>query len=404
MKTLRMLSGLLLSLGLFSTSLPSLVAAEKSVNSTQSVRFVGPIAAGEVRPHVYKLAGAEMEGRGTARGKRLAREYLIRQYQELGLKPLFPDGGFLQQIPGKTADDGRPTVRGINVGAWLPGSDAELRDEFIIVSAHYDHLGILGGRIYPGADDNASSMAMVLEVARQLKKQPNPPRRSIVFLNFDLEENLLWGSRWFAAHPPWPIEQVKLFITADLLGRSLGNLPMQSVFVLGSERAPELRTVLQRVGSPRGLQVERLCTDLVGTRSDYGPFRDRRIPFLFFSTGEHPDYHTPQDTADRIDYEQLARISNLVLKIVADVADADSPPEWATPPKSDFAEVEALHRITAQIMAAHDGGVLNLGKVQRFFVSNIHTKLGSIIERGDLQPHERPWLIRSAQFLLITVF
>ncbi len=379
-------------------------AAEKSTNSPQSPSFYGPITATDVRPHVQTLAAPRMEGRGTQLGKQLAREYLETQYSELGLKPLFADASYVQVIPGKPTQEGRPTVRGHNIGAWLPGSDPRLRDEYIIISAHYDHLGIRNGRLYPGADDNASSMAMVLEVARRMTKQPNPPRRSVVFLNFDLEENLLWGSRWFVAHPPWPIERVKLFITADLLGRSLGDLPLHSVFVLGSEYAPGLQKIMQSIGQPQGLRVDRLGVDLIGTRSDYGPFRDRRIPFLFFSTGEHPDYHSTRDTADRLNYEQLAAISNLILRIVDSVADVDEPPAWTALLQPDLAEVETLHRITGKILAANEAGTLDLGSEKYFFTSNIHTKMGSIIERGNLRPDERPWLIRSAQFLLLSVF
>lgn len=379
-------------------------AADQPADSTQTPSFHGPVRAGDVEPHVRFLADPRLEGRGGERGKRLARNYLIQQYAAWGLKPLFGPDRFTQAIAGPIDDQGRRTVRGHNVGAWLPGSDPELRKEFIIVSAHYDHLGIRGGRVYPGADDNASSMAMVLETARQLATAAQPPRRSVVFLNFDLEENMLWGSRWFTAHPPWPLEQVKLFITADLLGRSLGDLPMQTVFVIGSERAPSLRDAIAQAGTPQGLQVRRLGADLIGTRSDYGPFRDREIPFLFFSTGEHPDYHTTRDTADRINYEKLANISSLVLGTVQRVANQDQPPQWTTSVTPDIEEVKTIHDITTKILAADETGALDLGSVQRFFVSNIHTKVGSILERGELRPDERPWLVRSAQFLLISVF
>ena len=391
----------------FSLSLiPALLSAGdvQPANFSQPPSFNGPIRAADVEPHVRFLADSRLKGRGDEPSKQLARDYLIKKYAAWGLKPLFANGSYLQAIDGPKDDAGRPTVRGFNVGAWLPGSDPELRDEFVIVSAHYDHLGMRGGRIYAGADDNASSMAMVLETARQLASAPAPPRRSVVFINFDLEEYMLWGSRWFAAHPPWPLEQVKLFITADLLGRSLGDLPLNSVFVIGSELAPNLREHMQRIGPPQGLEVHRLGVDLIGTRSDYGPFRDREIPFLFFSTGEHPDYHTTRDTADRINYEQLARISSLVLKITQSVADADEPPQWTSHPTTDIEEVKSLHQITTKILEAADAGTLPLGSVQKFFVSNIHTKFGSIVERGELRPDERPWLVRSAQFLLLTVF
>ena len=356
-----------------------------------------------MRPHVHFLASPRLEGRGSERTKRIARDYLISHYKEIGLEPLF-DGEYLQPIAGPKTETGQPTVRGYNVGALLPGSDPKLRDEIIIISAHYDHLGVRGGKIYPGADDNASSVAMTLEVALQMASRQPRPRRSVAFVNFDLEENLLWGSRWFVGHSPWPLEQVKLFITADLLGRSLGDLSLQSVFVIGGEHAIGLPETLQAVGRPDGLQVRRLGVDLVGTRSDYGPFRDRQVPFLFFSTGEHPDYHTTRDTADKINYEQLARISSLIWKVSEKVANEEVPPQWTTQITPEIAEVESLYDVTTEILEADDAGKLDLGQVHRFFISNIHTKIGSILKRGELRPDERPWLIRSAQFLLVTVF
>lgn len=380
------------------------LADDQPLNSPQIPEFEGPITSGHVRPHVEFLASPALEGRGSTRSKRLAADYLKKHYESQGLKPLFAGNSFFQDIPGKKAKDGRPTIRGQNVGAWLPGSDAELRDEFVIVSAHYDHLGIRNGKIYPGADDNASGVAMVLEVARQMAERSVAPRRSMVFINFDLEENLLWGSRWFVAHPPWPIERAKLFITADLIGRSLGDLPTRSVFAIGSEYSPGLQDVLEAVGRPSGIHVDRLGVDLIGTRSDYGPFRSKRIPFLFFSTGEHPDYHTPRDTVDRIDFEKLAGISSLIYRVCLRITEESEPPRWSPHPKPDIAEVRSLHRITKLLLDADTDKSRKLAGFQRFLVSNMHNKLGKILAGGKIRPDERPWLIRTSQFLLLTVF
>src|SRR4029077_10487164 len=107
--------------------------------------------------------------------------------------------------------------QGANVGARLIGTDPQRRDEWIIVSAHYDHLGVRGGVLYPGADDNASGVAMMLEVARAFVQAPERPRRSVLFIGFDLEEVGLFGSRYFVEHPPVPLDRVKLFVTADMI-------------------------------------------------------------------------------------------------------------------------------------------------------------------------------------------
>ena len=193
---------------------------------------------------------------------------------------------------------------------------------------------------------------MLLEVARMLAEAGTAPKRSVAFVAFDLEERMLWGSRWFAAHPPRPLEQLKLFITADMIGRSLGDLSLPMVFVLGSEHSPQVRQTLQEVTAPDGLEVARMGIDIIGTRSDYGPFRDRQIPFLFFSTGEHPDYHSPRDVPDRIDFVKAARVSELVLRVCKHVADSENTPEWTSDVRTDIAEAQALNRIAVLLEKA----------------------------------------------------
>lgn len=363
-------------------------------------RVDGPIQPVEVQQHIEWLAAPALEGRSGAGSWRAANR-IARWFAGCGLQPLFPGGNWFQEIPGP-ARDGRPTVAGRNVGALLPGSDPQLRNEFVIVSAHYDHLGIRGGKMYRGADDNASGTSMMLEVARQLGRRKVRPRRSVVFVGFDLEERLLWGSRWFAAHPPWPLEQVCFFMTADMIGRSLGDLPLPTVFVLGSEHSAELRAALDAVPVPQGLEAARLGIDLVGTRSDYGPFRDRRIPFLFFSTGEHPDYHTPRDVPERIDSLKVARVSNLVLRLTEHVANAAERPQWEEVDGPNLEEARALHRICLLLMDAAGGKRLN--GVQKLLVSHAKGRTAAILQRGEMTTSERSWLIRTAQLMLLSVF
>jgi Zn-dependent M28 family amino/carboxypeptidase len=364
-----------------------------------------PITAEGVRPHIEHLASPELRGRRDADALEAA-EYIAETFREAGLRPLFGEE-FLQPILGssrKTPVGATRQVIGHNVGAWIEGSDPELRDEFVMITAHFDHLGMSGGEHHPGADDNASGVSMVLQTARVVAEMPLKPRRSVVFVGFDLEEQLLWGSRWFAAHPPWEIEQVKLFLTADMIGRSLGDLPLPTVFVLGSERAPALREVLDEVECPQGLELLRLGADLIGTRSDYGPFRDRQVPFLFFSTGEHGDYHTPRDTPDKVDCEKVARISTLILRVALQVADADEPPEWNDEIVPDLDEARTVHRITELVLEADTRGEYSLNGFQRLFVDQVHAKTGNALRLGRLTSPERTWLTRAAQLLLLSVF
>lgn len=366
-----------------------------------------PITAGDVRPHIEYLSGPELQGRGGAHRFKAA-EYLRESFQKSGLQPLFAGGSYFQSIPNSTvgggASAGPAPLKGINVGGWVPGSDPQLCEEFVIISAHYDHLGVRAGEVFPGADDNASGVAMMLETAREIAARPVKPKRSIVFVGFDLEEELLWGSRWFAAHPPWELERVKLFITADMIGRSLGDLDLPTVFVLGSECAPALKGVLETVPVPDELEISQLGIDLIGTRSDYGPFRDRQIPFLFFSTGQHADYHTPRDIVERVNCDRVAAVSNVVLSVATAVADAEQTPEWTDDIAPDLDEVRTIHRITRLMLDADERGTRTLGGAERFFVSQLNAKTANAIRLGRLTAAERLWLARSAKLLLLSVF
>lgn len=378
----------------------AIFAGERVAASEAGRAVAAAIGADDVRGHIEYLASPALRGRRGEDARRAA-DYIRRHFDQCGLQPLF-DGEWFQEIPGAADDDGRTAILGRNVAGWIPGSDPALRDQFVIVSAHYDHLGMRDGQMYAGADDNASGVAMLLEVARQVSRLPVKPRRSMVFIGFDLEERMLWGSRWFAAHPPWPLGQVALFITADMIGRSLGDLPLPTVFVLGSEHAPAVKEALQQVETPRGLELALLGVDLIGTRSDYGPFRDRRVPFLFFSTGEHPDYHTPRDIPARIDFAKVARVSSLVLAICRQVADADQPPQWTDEVPLSLDEARAVNRITTLLLDGEAGAQLT--GVQRLLVSQAQLKTKQILERGQITADERAALIRLSQLMLFSVF
>src|SRR5262245_39818668 len=167
------------------------------------------IGAHELKAHVYRLASRDFRGRrgpGAAR----AAQHLAAAFHGLGLEPAF-GGSYFQPIPWLLADVNRrpQSFLGRNIGAVLPGSDPRLKDEWIVLCAHFDHLGERDGRIYFGADDNASGVAMLLEVAEQFALRKEKPRRTIFFVAFDLEEAGLQGSTHFAAHPPRDFKKLK---------------------------------------------------------------------------------------------------------------------------------------------------------------------------------------------------
>lgn len=353
----------------------------------------------DVRPHVEYLASPALKGRGKI-GRPLASTYIHQQFLQAGLSPLFPDGQYFQPIPGPPNEQGGRTIQGHNIGGILPGSDPLLTNEVIIISAHYDHLGFNDEHIYPGADDNASGVSMLIEVARRLAQRPLA--RSVIVVAFDLEERGLIGSRWFLAHPPCPRETIKYFLTADMIGRSLGGLDLPVVFITGSERSPEVRSILSALPIDQTLEYALLGVDLIGTRSDYGPFRDAQIPFLFFSTGEHPDYHSPRDTPDKIEYDKLASVSEMMGELVMRLANTPQVPGWTDTPETGMEEVDLVLRVTGELVKPEYAGELNA--TQRFLITQAHNYALGIKKRGEIKDEERRFLVRSAQMLMLTVF
>jgi hypothetical protein len=351
---------------------------------------------GRLRKFVEILASPEFGGRSGAGGEKTI-AYLIEQFQELKLAPLF-DKEYVQAIPGKE----RGTVQGRNVGALLGGADEKLRDEWIIVAAHFDHLGVRRGVLYPGADDNASGVAMMLEVARSIASRPIPPKRSIMFIGFDLEEIGLYGSRYFVAHAPVPLEKVALFITADMIGRSLAGVCEPHVFVMGSENAPGLRPWIAEAAAGRPLEVGILGADiLVLNRSDYGPFRSRSIPFLFFTTGENPRYHKPSDTPETLNYPKLTAISRMIDQIVVKAANSPAVPRWQKNPDNPFAEAVVIHDVLRLLLKNKDD--LKLGSPQLYLINSTLATLEEIVARGSITHDERARVIQAARVILFTV-
>jgi Zn-dependent M28 family amino/carboxypeptidase len=345
---------------------------------------------------VKTLASPEMEGR-RGEGARKAAAFLIEEFQRLNLEPLF-QGQFVQEIPSSQA--GR--LQGRNVGAILRGSDPAVRDQWVIVSAHYDHLGRKGDVLYPGADDNASGVAMMLEVARAMMGSARRPRRSVAFIGFDLEEAGLFGSRYLVAHPPFPIEQIALFITADMIGRALGGICETHVFVLGTEHVPGLRPWIDKAAKDKPLTIGLLGSDLlVLNRSDYGPFRNRQVPYLFFSTGENPRYHSPDDRPETLNYPKLTAISRVIHEVTVTASNAPEVPRWCQAPDHPLAEAVTIHDVIQKLLENRE--TLKLGAAQLFVMNSTLGTLKQIIARGAITPAERDNVIQAARLVLLMI-
>jgi hypothetical protein len=349
-----------------------------------------------LRAEVATLASPAFGGRSGEGGRKTA-EHLVEAFRALELEPLF-DGKYTQAIPD--GESGR--MLGRNVGARLVGSDPALRDEWVVLAAHFDHLGVRGGRLYPGADDNASGVAMMLEVARAIAKHPDASRRSLMFIGFDLEEIGLYGSRYFVEHSPVPLKQIRLFITADMIGRSLGGVCDPYVFVMGSEHAPGLRPWIDRASKQRPVKVGILGTDLlILDRSDYGPFRAREIPYLFFSTGENPTYHTPNDRPETVNYPKLEAISRVIHGVVVQAASAAKVPAWNPAPENSIGEVATVRDILRSLLENRES--LEIGGGQVYLLNNTVRRLDAIVARGSITPSERAAMVNVARIVLVTI-
>ncbi len=232
-----------------------------------------------------------------------------------------------------------------NVVAFLEGSDPRLKHEVVVLTSHYDHVGmdptLEGDQIFNGADDDGSGTVALLEIAEAFAlaaRDGYRPRRSILFLNVSGEEKGLLGSAWYADHEPTvPLENIVTNINLDMVGRFDPSHPTQStnyVYIIGSRLiSEELHEINQRVNDLTGIHLElderfNAANDpnQFYRRSDHWNFGKHGIPFIFFFTGTHEDYHQVGDEAHKVAYDRMARISQLVFATAWQVANQDAPP------------------------------------------------------------------------------
>ncbi len=302
-------------------------ATTRDLRLDEAAAAITPEAVGA---HVAWLAADERLGRGTP-GPALAAsaDYVAAVLRAAGLQPGGDGGSFLQRFAcsGLSGDE-RPA----NVVAYRRGSDARLASQWIVLTAHYDGLGVRrpaagGDSIYNGAEDDASGTAALLEVARAVSGLARAPARSVAFVAMGGEELGLVGSWWFVEHPPTGMQEIVGNVNLDMVGR---NAPAQ-LYAFGeawssvgaAARAvntahPELRfNLIALTNEGRGFE-----------RSDHFPFAYTGTPAIFLGTGLDAEYHTPADEVSLIDNEKLSRVARLTLYLVHDLADRAPRPTW----------------------------------------------------------------------------
>ncbi len=270
---------------------------------------------------VRTLAGPEYGGRRTgSEGGRRARQWIAARFHAAELAPV--DGDYIlpfafthYSVRGLFEEHGqfRNLYRdAANVAGKLAGTQPGART--IVVSAHYNHLGVRDGRLYPGADDNASGVAALLEAASWFAA--HPPRHPMLFVAFDAEELGLEGAEAFLDHPPLARRRIAIDVNFDMLSRNDRN----EIYAAGPSRHPFLRPILDEVRRHSAVKVQYGHDQEAGElddwtdQSDHGPFAEAGIPFLYFGVEDHADYHRPTDTADKIEPLFFTGVADMVLE------------------------------------------------------------------------------------------
>ncbi len=308
-----------------------------------------------LRHHIEYLASDKLEGRRTGEpGASAAAAYVADMFAKFKLKPGARSANgkpnYMQSFPEK-ATGSATEVTGYNIIGILDGTDRQLKNEAIVIGAHYDHLGHGGeGSLAPnskdvhhGADDNASGTAAIIELTRQFAREKKN-KRTIIFIAFSGEEEGLFGSKFYVNNPVFPIENTVAMINLDMVGR----LKDDKLTIGGIGTASEWKSIVEEFNKPTFSEHQfgdgrntpimisasetpsfklQLNEDGFGP-SDHSSFYTKKVPVLFFFTGTHLDYHKPSDTADKINYDGLNRVLSCVGMIVHVIDDRRDRPTY----------------------------------------------------------------------------
>ncbi|MFM2093791.1 MAG: hypothetical protein RIS70_915 [Planctomycetota bacterium] len=276
--------------------------------------------------HVDWLAAPEREGRGLGTpGLRQSAEYIAKAMSDAGLTPGGDDGTWFQKFTVAKGPDGKP-VEAVNVIGVLPGKRADWSDQSVVLSAHYDHLGRgwpdvragNEGKIHPGADDNASGVAVMLELARILASEGGGPR-NLVVVAFSAEEADRKGSRHYVEHPKFSIKELRGAINLDAVGRLLD----QPLSILGTGTADEWQHIFRGCTFVTGVPSKNVPEAATG--SDQLSFIERGVPAVQIFSGMHGDYHRPSDTPDKVSAAGLVKVASFLKEAVTYMLEREPP-------------------------------------------------------------------------------
>lgn len=266
--------------------------------------------------NVEILSSDTFEGRRTGtKGALKAKDYIIKELNGLNSKPLTES--FEQKFSFSSRQKDYP---GINILGLIEG--AEKPEQYIVISAHYDHEGIKNGQIYNGADDDASGVSALLAFAEYFQK--NPPKHSVILAFFDAEELGLQGSRYYVENTIVSIEQIKLNINLDMVSRSDKN----ELYITGARDNKAFETIILNQKSPDEFKFLMGHDGKDGKQnwtfsSDHGSFFRKGIPFLYFGVEDHKDYHRPTDDYENIHPEFYKLAVNNIISVFVEIDSLD---------------------------------------------------------------------------------
>ncbi|MCC5905630.1 MAG: M28 family peptidase [Balneolaceae bacterium] len=269
----------------------------------------------ELLSDVKYLASDELQGRKTGTdGNRKAREYIKERFLSLGLNTF--GESFRQPFEHSNPRTGDLFEDAENLIGYIEGSKNPAR--FIVITAHYDHLGVRDGEIYNGADDNASGTAGMMAAARYFTE--NQPENSLIFIAFDAEEQGLGGAHYFVQNPVVPLEQIALNVNMDMISTNFEN----ELYAVGTYHYPFLKPLIEE--STAGAPIDVLfgydnpdAPQDWTMSSDHGPFHQKGIPFVYFGVEDHPHYHQPTDTFENINPDFFADAVETIISFLEDV-------------------------------------------------------------------------------------
>ena len=295
-------------------------------------KYMNTIRPEELRVHLEEVSSDKYNGRMTGeKGHNQVCDYIRGYYISQNIEAPGSHPDYYQKVPKEILPDELNDSQ--NIIAYIKGS--EFPDEYLFISAHSDHEGVIDGEIYNGADDNGSGTAAVLEIAEAFNeavKDGYKPKRSIVFLHVTAEEKGLHGSRYYSNNPIFPIENTMATLNIDMIGRVDPSHKDNEnyIYVIGSDRiSTELHFIAQKAND----KFTKLNLDYKYNadndpnryyyRSDHYNFALKGIPIIFFFNGEHEDYHKPTDTADKINYPLLSKRTKLIFATAWHIANSD---------------------------------------------------------------------------------